>query len=150
MAAVTAFVSGNGLTRVINAMVLDRVGPTVIGAVTSLTLAMGYVLLGFVTSGWALIVVAFLAGVALGTIFTISPLLLTPLFGLKHFGPIFGLAFTAYGVFGAFAGPMLSSYLAQQLGYALVFIYLAVLMVWAFLSVLAVNPSRRRMTAHWV
>ena len=150
VAAVTAFVSGNGLIRVINAMVLDRVGPTVIGAVTSLTLAMGYVLLGFVTSGWALIVVAFLAGVALGTIFTISPLLLTPLFGLKHFGPIFGLAFTAYGVFGAFAGPMLSSYLAQQLGYALVFIYLAVLMVWAFLSVLAVDRSKRRMTAHWV
>lgn len=150
VAAVTAFVSGNGLIRVINAMVLDRVGPTVIGAVTSLTLAMGYVLLGFVTSGWALIVVALLAGVALGTIFTISPLLLTPLFGLKHFGPIFGLAFTAYGVFGAFAGPMLSSYLAQQLGYALVFVYLAVLMVWAFLSVLAVNRSRRRMTAHWV
>ena len=134
VAAVTAFVSGNGLIRVVNAMLLDHIGPTVIGGVTSVTLAFGYMLLGFVASGWALIVVAFLAGVALGTIFTISPVLLTPLFGIKHFGPIFGLAFSAYGIFGAFAGPMFSSYLAQRLGYGLVFIYLALLMFWAFLS----------------
>ncbi|MEH0338480.1 MFS transporter [Cutibacterium namnetense] len=147
VAAVTAFVSGNGLIRVVNAMVLDRIGPTVIGCVTSAALVLGYVLLGFVASGWALIIVAFLAGVALGTIFTISPLLLTPLFGIKHFGPIFGLAFTAYGIFGAFAGPMLSSYLAQRLGYSLVFIYLALLTLWAFLSVIAVGRSQRRMAA---
>ncbi|GAE74506.1 oxalate/formate-specific permease [Cutibacterium acnes JCM 18918] len=102
VAAVTAFVSGNGLIRVVNAMLLDHIGPTVIGGVTSVTLAFGYMLLGFVASGWALIVVAFLAGVALGTIFTISPVLLTPLFGIKHFGPIFGLAFSAYGIFWGF------------------------------------------------
>lgn len=148
VAAVTAFVSGNGLIRVVNAMLLDHISPTVIGGVTSVTLAFGYMLLGFVASGWALIVVAFLAGVALGTIFTISPVLLTPLFGIKHFGPIFGLAFTAYGIFGAFAGPMFSSYLAQRLGYGLVFIYLALLMFWAFFSVLAVGRSQRRM-ATW-
>ena len=147
VAAVTAFVSGNGLIRVVNAMVLDRIGPTVIGCVTSAALVLGYVLLGFVASGWALIIVAFLAGVALGTIFTISPLRLTPLFGIKHFGPIFGLAFTAYGIFGAFAGPTLSSYLAQRLGYSLVFIYLALLTLWAFLSVIAVGRSQRRMAA---
>ncbi|WP_234977580.1 MFS transporter [Cutibacterium acnes] len=148
VAAVTAFVSGNGLIRVVNAMLLDHIGPTVIGGVTSVTLAFGYMLLGFVASGWALIVVDFLAGVALGTIFTISPVLLTPLFGIKHFGPIFGLAFSAYGIFGAFAGPMFSSYLAQRLGYGLVFIYLALLMFWAFLSVLAVGRSQQRM-ATW-
>ncbi|MSS45566.1 OFA family MFS transporter [Cutibacterium sp. WCA-380-WT-3A] len=144
VAAITAFVSGNGLVRVFDAIVLDRIGPTVIGGIASLTLALGYALLGFVTSVWVLISVAFLAGATLGTIFTISPMLLTPLFGIKHFGPIFGLAFTAYGVFGAFAGPMLSSYLAQWLGYGPVFIYLAVLMVWAFISVLAVGRSQRR------
>lgn len=46
VAAVTAFVSGNGLIRVVNAMLLDHIGPTVIGGVTSVTLAFGYMLLG--------------------------------------------------------------------------------------------------------
>lgn len=40
VAAVTAFVSGNGLIRVVNAMLLDHIGPTVIGGVTSVTLAL--------------------------------------------------------------------------------------------------------------
>lgn len=31
VAAVTAFVSGNGLIRVVNAMLLDHISPTVIG-----------------------------------------------------------------------------------------------------------------------
>ncbi|PZQ74711.1 MAG: MFS transporter, partial [Cutibacterium acnes] len=44
VAAVTAFVSGNGLIRVVNAMLLDHIGPTVIGGVTSVTLAFGYML----------------------------------------------------------------------------------------------------------
>jgi hypothetical protein len=43
---------------------------------------------------------------------------------------------------------MFSSYLAQRLGYGLVFIYLALLMFWAFFSVLAVGRSQRRM-ATW-
>ncbi|EFS91732.1 hypothetical protein HMPREF9607_02243 [Cutibacterium modestum HL044PA1] len=44
----------------------------------------------------------------------------------------------------AFAGPVRSSYLAQGLGYGLVFIYLALLPFWTFLSVFAVGRSQRR------
>ncbi|MDD7384819.1 MAG: MFS transporter [Actinomycetaceae bacterium] len=145
VAVVTAFAAGNGIIRLINAVIIDRVGPVIIDTIAFGALSLGYLALILTDNGHILTLVAFLGGSALGSIFTTSPSLITPIFGLKHFGQIFGLIFAAYGIFGALAGPLASTRLSSVIGYKPVFAYLAALSTLACLMVLALARTRKKM-----
>jgi MFS transporter, OFA family, oxalate/formate antiporter len=78
--------------------------------------------------------VAFLAalvGLAFGTLFAVSAPLAVDCFGLSHFGPIFGLIFTAYGFIAGLLGPALSGFVLDISGenYLPAFTYLGALCV---------------------
>ncbi|MFZ3131236.1 MAG: hypothetical protein WA125_09085 [Desulfosporosinus sp.] len=53
-------------------------------------------------------------GFSFGTLFAVSAPLITDFFGLKHFGAIYGLVFTAYGFISGILGPSLSGYLIDM------------------------------------
>jgi len=67
-------------------------------------------------------------GFAFGTLFGVSAPLATDCFGLRHFGAIFGLVFTAYGFISGVIGPSLAGYLldATNGNFFVVFAYLGV------------------------
>jgi OFA family oxalate/formate antiporter-like MFS transporter len=85
---------------------------------------------------WAILSAA--VGFAFGTLFAVSGPLVSDCFGMKHFGIIFGLVFTAYGFFSGAFGPWLSGHLLDITGgnFNLVFVYLgagylvAALLIW--------------------
>ena len=66
-------------------------------------------------------------GFGLGTLFTVTGPIASQRFGLKHFGAIFGLIYTAYGFVGGVLGPALSGVILDRTGgsYTAVFTYLA-------------------------
>lgn len=144
VAVVTAFAAGNGLIRIAISFILDRVGPIVIAALAFFAVGAGYLALIFLQGQAVLTIVALIAGIGLGTMFTTAPSLLTPIFGFKYFGQIFGLVFAGYGIFGALAGPMLGSTLEEYIGFHSVFAYLAALGFLAFVTVLALGRTRAR------
>ena len=80
-------------------------------------------------------------GFAFGTLFAVSAPLASDCFGMKHFGAIFGLVFTAYGFIAGALGPWLSGYLldATHGDFSLVFIYLA---IFYFTSALLIRYAR--------
>jgi OFA family oxalate/formate antiporter-like MFS transporter len=107
----TAFNITNGGSRLIMGFFSDIVGRTLAMSLTFLAAGGAYFLLPHVNM---LIVLAFLAaiiGFAFGTLFAVSAPLAVDCFGLKHFGAIFGLVFTAYGFVSGILGPSLSGYL---------------------------------------
>ena len=65
-------------------------------------------------------------GFAFGTLFAVSAPLTVDCFGIRHFGAIFGLVFTAYAFVAGPLGPWLSGLLLDRTGgnFALVFGYL--------------------------
>ena len=107
----TAFNITNGGSRIIMGFLSDMVGRNLAMSLTFLAAGGAYFLLPHANT---LIVLAFLAaviGFAFGTLFAVSAPLATDCFGLKHFGAIFGLVFTAYGFVSGILGPSLSGYL---------------------------------------
>ncbi|MFC5280966.1 MFS transporter [Arcanobacterium canis] len=143
-AVITAFAIGNALIRIVIAAIIDRVCPVIIAACAFFGVGAGYLALTIVEAPTVLVVVALVAGIGLGTMFTTAPALLTPIFGIRYFGQIFGLVFAAYGIFGALAGPMVSSYLQESIGFHYAFVYLSALGFLAFAAVLAQGYSRHR------
>ena len=82
-------------------------------------------------------------GFAFGTLFAITAPLGTDLFGLKYFGLIFGLIFTAYGFVGGLVGPLLSSTVLDMTGsYLVVFAYLAVFCLLAACFIMRAGRKR--------
>jgi OFA family oxalate/formate antiporter-like MFS transporter len=88
-------------------------------------------------------VLALIIGLAFGTLFAVSAPLVTDCFGLKHFGAIFGLIFTAYGFVASVLGPALSGYLLDgKTTFFGVFAYLGVLAAAAGVLISLVAPPR--------
>jgi OFA family oxalate/formate antiporter-like MFS transporter len=73
-------------------------------------------------------VLASVVGFAFGTLFSVSAALTSDCFGMKHFGAIYGLVFTAYGFVAGVLGPWLSGYVLDATGsnFQVVFIYLGI------------------------
>jgi OFA family oxalate/formate antiporter-like MFS transporter len=122
----SAFNVTNGLSRLVSGYVSDIIG-------RNLTLALSFLVAGcayfqmqqFGTIlGWS--ISAACIGFSFGTMFAVSAPLIGECFGMKHFGAIFGLVFTAYGFMAGLLGPWLSGYLldATNSNFRLVFSYL--------------------------
>jgi OFA family oxalate/formate antiporter-like MFS transporter len=124
----TAFNITNGASRLLTGYLSDIVGRNFTMSVTFLAAGCAYLVLPHVGSlTWA----AFLAatiGFGFGTLFAVSAPLVTDCFGMKHFGAIFGLVFTAYGFAAGLIGPSLSGYIldATNGNFGVVFSYLGV------------------------
>jgi MFS transporter, OFA family, oxalate/formate antiporter len=85
-------------------------------------------------------------GFAFGTLFAVSAPLASDCFGLRHFGAIFGLVFTAYGFLAGPMGPSLSGYLLDSNagGFGLVFTFLGVYCLLSGFFILRVIPLQKK------
>jgi len=142
----TAFNITNGGSRIIMGFLSDRVGRNLAMSLTFLASGAAYFLLPYSNT---LLVLAFLAaviGFAFGTLFAVSAPLATDCFGLKHFGAIFGLVFTAYGFVSGILGPSLSGYLLDLTrgNFLLVFTYLGFFCILSGIFIRWVTPPQPR------
>ena len=122
----TAFNLTNGLSRLIMGYLSDKISRTGGMSLAFLAAGIAYLLLPRVSGLAVIMVLAAVIGFAFGTLFAVSAPLAVDCFGLKHFGAIYGLVFTAYGFLAGAIGPSLSGYLLDATGanFSIVFSYL--------------------------
>lgn len=130
----TAFNLANGCIRIFVGMLTDKIGSKVTGMAAFALAGCGYLLMPHVVGIPMISLCAICVGVGFGTLFTVTGPMASELFGLKNFGMIFGLIFTAYGMVGGIVGPAVSGFLLERTGgdYSMVFTYLGVM---AFIGV---------------
>ncbi len=138
----TAFNLANGFSRLLMGHLSDLAGRNRAMSLCFLAGGFAYFALPF---GESLPILAALAGVvgfAFGTLFAVSAPLAVDCFGIKHFGAIFGLVFTAYGFVAGPLGPSLSGYIldATQGDFLTVFTYLGTFCVVSAIMILFVKP----------
>lgn len=140
----TAFNLTNGMSRLVSGYLSDRIGRNLTMAVTFAGAGVAYLLMAHFhhLSAWGIL--SAVVGFAFGTLFAVSGPLVTDCFGLKHFGIIFGLVFTAYGFFSGAFGPWLSGYVLDVTGgnFEVVFAYLGAGYFVAALLIWFVRPPR--------
>lgn len=124
----TAFNLASGLSRLLSGYLSDYIGRTLTMSIAFLAAGIAYFLLPHIENFTLLLILAGAIGYAFGTLFAVSAPLVSDCFGLKHFGAIFGLVFTAYGFFSGLLGPTLSGYILDLYAgnFNLVFSYLGV------------------------
>lgn len=139
----TTFNLTNGLSRILTGYFSDRIRRNLTMAATFGLAGAAYFLLPHVGSLGPAAFLAAVIGFAFGTLFAVSAPLAVDCFGLKHFGSIFGLIFTAYGFFSGLAGPSLSGFLLDSGGwsYTGVFAYLGVFCLVAAVTISLVKPA---------
>ena len=129
-ALVGVFAVFNGVGRPLFGALVDRLGTrtTAVANLSLITLAALLLWAGAGTGGPAVYVVGFAAlWLCLGGWLAIAPACTAAFCGTKHYGPNYGLVFTAYGV-GAIAGNLLAGSLRDLVGsYAAVFLPVAAL-----------------------
>ena len=143
----TAFNLTSGLSRVLTGFLSDVVGRNRTLSLTFFAAACAYFALPHSnTPGTAALLIAVI-GFSFGTMFSVSAPLVSDCFGLKHFGAIFGLVFTAYGFFAGILGPSLSGYLLDLTAgnFLLVFTYLGTFCVLSGFFIRMVVPPLRRL-----
>ena len=150
----TTFNITNGLSRIICGILSDIIGPMYTGMIGFAVCAIGYLALPHVSGVAGVAVFAACVGYGLGTLFASTPPIASGIFGLKHFGTIFGLIWTAYGFIGGIVGPMLAGIVLDRTGgnYTIVFTYLAVfavigIILYFILSRAAVKERARKEAA---
>ena len=123
----TAFNITNGVGRLIAGIFCDRIGGETTGIIAFVLAALGYLLLPHAGGETVVAALSACVGFGLGTLFTVTGPIASQRFGLKHFGAIFGLIYTAYGFVGGVLGPALSGVILDRTGgsYTAVFTYLA-------------------------
>lgn len=138
----TAFNLTSGVSRLVMGYLSDKISRTAGMSVTFLAAAGAYLLLPYVSGLGTAALLAAVIGFAFGTLFSVSAPLTVDCFGLRHFGTIFGLVFTAYGFVAGLLGPSLSGYLLDSNGgnFSPVFIYLGVSALIASFLILRVKP----------
>ncbi len=124
----TAFNIMNGLSRIITGYFSDIVGRNLTMSLTFFVAGAAYFFLGYVHTLALAAVLAALIGFSFGTLFAVSAPLISDCFGLKHFGALMGLVFTAYGFLAGVLGPSLGGYILDvtEGNYVAVFIYLGI------------------------
>lgn len=134
----------SGLSRLISGFVSDYLGRKQTLAATFLLSGFAYVALNHFESPVFWLIGAGVIGFAFGTLFAVSAPLLGELFGMDHFGTIFGMIFTAYGFFAGILGPWLSGYWLDVYpnNYTLVFFYLGAMSLVAAVSISLVKQTR--------
>ncbi len=142
----TAFNLTNGISRIVTGFLSDRMGRKLTMSLTFLAASLSYALLPHVGKNTALIyTLASAIGFSFGTLFAVSAPLASEVFGLLHFGAIFGMVFTAYGFISGIIGPSLSGYILDRTGgnFRIVFYYLgAFSMISSLLILFVKNPVK--------
>ncbi|MBI5568360.1 MAG: MFS transporter [Desulfomonile tiedjei] len=128
VAILVGFNATNGVSRLLTGYISDLFGRTSTMSATFFAAGLSYLLLPHVSGLTVLIALAAVIGFAFGALFAVSAPLAMDCFGIKHFGAIFGLTFTAYGFVAGPIGPSLSGYLldATNGDFFVVFTYLGV------------------------
>ncbi len=142
----TAFNLTNGGGRIVMGFLSDVVGRNLAMSLTFWAAGVAYFALPHLSS---LALCAFLAaiiGFSFGTLFAVSAPLATDCFGMKHFGAIFGLVFTAYGFVAGLLGPSLSGYLLDTTrgDFFVVFTYLGIFCFLSGVLIHFVTPPRAK------
>ncbi len=140
----TAFNLTNGTSRLVSGILSDWIGRNRVMSATFLFAAAAYFVLPHVSSLIVAAVTAGVIGFAFGTLFAVSAPLAVDCFGLKHFGAIFGLVFTAYGFVAAPLGPSLTGYLLDitNENFFVVFTYLGICCAVSAVLIRFVTPER--------
>ena len=122
----TAFNLTNGTGRIVSGYLSDRFGRRIVMSVAFGGAGISYAFMPAVQGLILWSVMAAAVGFAFGTLFSVSAPLASERFGLRHFGAIFGLIFTAYGFLAGVLGPWVSGYILDVTGgnFTLVFGYL--------------------------
>lgn len=142
----TAFNLASGLSRILTGYISDLVGRNLTMSITFFAAGAAYFLLPYFSSLPLLAFLAALVGFAFGTLFAVSAPLVSDCFGLKHFGAIFGLVFTAYGFISGALGPSLSGYLLDITdgNFLIVFTYLGTFCLLSGFLIRGVTPPLKR------
>lgn len=124
----TAFNIVNGVGRIIAGSLSDKIGGEMTCAVAFFLTTIAYIMMPHMSGIAGAAVCAACVGFGFGTLFTVTGPIVTGIFGLKYFGMIYGLIFTAYGFISGILGPTLSGMVLDMTGnnYTIVFSYLAV------------------------
>ena len=140
----TAFNLTNGVGRLVSGFFSDRFGRSQTMAISFAAAAAAYLSMPHLDGIWWWAALAAVVGFAFGTLFAVSAPLAGDCFGMTHFGAIFGVIFTAYGLLSGPLGPWLSGYLLDrtQGNYTLVFSYLGMMYLAAAGTILVVRPWR--------
>ena len=125
----TGFNLTNGCGRLISGFLSDRFGRSRTMAFSFICAAIAYLSMTHLGGIWLWTILAAVIGFAFGTLFAVTAPLVGDCFGLTNFGAIFGLIFTAYGLFSGPLGPWLSGYILDvtNSNYTLVFSYLGLM-----------------------
>lgn len=135
----------SGLSRLITGFVSDLAGRNVTMSITFFAAGVAYFCLIGAQNLIAIASLVAVIGFAFGTLFAVSAPLVTDCFGLKHFGAIFGLIFTAYGFVAGILGPSLSGYLIDMNkgNFTPIFIYFGVFcLISGLLIRFAIPPAK--------
>ncbi len=140
----TAFNLTNGLSRLITGYLSDIIGRNATMSFTFFAAGAAYLSLPFVGGLTALAILAAVIGFGFGSLFAVSAPLAMDCFGVKHFGAIFGLVFTAYGFVAGFIGPSVSGYLldATNGNFHAIFTYLGLFCLCSALFIRFVLPPK--------
>lgn len=140
----TAFNLTNGMSRLISGHLSDIFGRNITITLTFLAAGCAYLLMPCLKGIILLAILAAVIGFAFGTLFAVSAPLAVDCFGMKHFGAIFGMVFTAYGFFAGALGPWLSGHLldATNGNFKIVFIYLGIFCFASALLIRYTKPQR--------
>jgi OFA family oxalate/formate antiporter-like MFS transporter len=140
----TAFNVTNGCGRLISGYFSDRIGRSRTMAMSFAGAGFAYLIMPHLAGLWLWATLAAVIGFAFGTLFAVSGPLAGDCFGMKHFGAIFGLIFTAYGFVSGPLGPWLSGHILDVTrgNYILVFSYLGLMYIGAAGLILLIQPWR--------
>jgi len=137
----SAFGLTNGLSRIVSGYISDWMGRNITMTISFFLAGTAYIIMPHIQGVVLWSVTAAFIGYGFGTLFAVSAPLATDCFGLKHFGSIFGLVFTAYGFIAGPLGPILSGYLLEYTTYDWVFGYLGVFFLISSILIWFVKPS---------
>ncbi len=139
----------NGLIRMVVGPLADKIGGKAIMAPIFTVGAIACFLLTRAESFGAAAIYLALIGGTLGTVFTVTPVLVRQYFGLKNFGAIFGLIFTSYCFFSALAGPFLGGVVRDLTGnFTATAIYFGVFLAISVALVVKLTPPQQPVTVN--
>jgi len=140
----TAFNLANGICRLFVGWISDLIGARLTGAIAFLLAAIGYLIVPHISKILFISLCVVGVGIGFGTLFTVSGPLISTIFGIKNFGPIYGLVFTGYGIIGGVVGPAVAGFILEKTNnnYLIVFFYLAVMALISTLLILLIKEKK--------
>ncbi len=139
----SSFNFANGLGRLFTGIISDRFGRTNTMFVCFLLGGVGYAIIPLISNLYVWCVCSIMIGIAFGALFAVSAPLIMESFGVKNFGAIFGLVFTAYGFVAGPLGPWISGYLLNVTNsFSTVFFYLSAMMFLSSICIIKVSLTK--------